>query len=243
MRCSSLLRLLEDGGSDARAALSRSYGPRVPGGLDERSNAWVCVLRRFHTCWGDREVHLLRAPARISFNPHCEHQGAWVPYGTHRREIICVAGARPDDVVTLTNLDPSHTNPVSFSLHGEIAVAPAAWRQGWVDYIEDPEVARRREALADPKERECGRTGSINLAKAAALRLMMEAAAPPTGARFLSSRPAAPAAPGSCPLRQRTPARVPCRSARSGATRSPGFHGSGADPRRSPECLDLGSTA
>jgi len=187
MRCSSLLRLLEDGGSDARAALSRSYGPRVPGGLDERSNAWVCVLRRFHTCWGDREVHLLRAPARISFNPHCEHQGAWVPYGTHRREIICVAGARPDDVVTLTNLDPSHTNPVSFSLHGEIAVAPAAWRQGWVDYIEDPEVARRREALADPKERECGRTGSINLAKAAALRLMMEAAAPPAGADLVIS--------------------------------------------------------
>ena len=57
---------------------------------------------------GDRRVRVFRAPGRIALNPHCEHQGAWVPYGTHRREILLVVGARSDDLFTLSNLDPSH---------------------------------------------------------------------------------------------------------------------------------------
>jgi hypothetical protein len=142
----------------------------------------VRVARRFLADRGDRDVYAFRAPARIPFNPHCGHQGAWVPYGTHRREIICLAAARTDDVVTLTDFDPSHASPLSFGLHTEISVASDAWRRGWVDYIEHAGVARRREALADPKERMHGHTGSINFVKAAALRLMMEATAPPKGA-------------------------------------------------------------
>jgi galactokinase len=71
---------------------------------------------------------------------------------------------------------------MSFDLHTEIAAACGPWRRGWVDYIENAGVARRREALADPKERLRGRTGSINFIRAAALRLMTEVATSPKGA-------------------------------------------------------------
>lgn len=125
---------------------------------------------------------MFRVPARIALNPHCEHQGAWVPYGTHRRELIAVVGARHGDLFTLTNVDPGYRERVSFRLRDEVEFAADAWRRGWGDYIEDPWVARRREALADPKERLVGRTGSINFVKAAALRLSREARSPVCGA-------------------------------------------------------------
>jgi N-acetylgalactosamine kinase len=179
MQCTEFLRRLEANGPEAHARLRAAYGGD-PG--PERLRTWVRAARRFLMDWGDREVHAFRAPGRIALNPHCEHQGAWVPYGTHRREMICLAAARADDTVTLTNLDPSHTSPLSFGLREEVAVAPVAWRRGWIEYLENREVAQRREALADPKERRHRRTGSINFIKAAALRLAVERAVPPRGA-------------------------------------------------------------
>jgi galactokinase len=85
-------------------------------------------------------------------------------------------------MVTLTNLDPTHESPLAFRLSDEMSLAPEACRRGWVHYIQDPEVGRRREVLADPKERGRGRTGSINFIKAAALRLATGASAPLRGA-------------------------------------------------------------
>ena len=185
MRCSSLVRLLEAGGPDIRQTLAQVYGAQATSVMEERRQAWSRVARRFLQCWGDREVSAVRAPARIALNPHCEHQGAWVPYGAHRRELICVVGPRPDGVVTLTNVDSTHRSGLSFLVREEIAVAPDAWQRGWVDYIEDAGVARRRETLADPKDRQCDRTGSINFIKAAALRLAREAHGPLLGADFV----------------------------------------------------------
>lgn len=182
MRCLELLRLLEHDRAEAREALSHAYRTGARARLEDRRQAWARVARRFLERWGDREVLAVRAPARIALNPHCEHQGAWVPYGTHSRELLCLAGARSDDTVTLTNLDPTHRGDLSFRVQEEVSVAPEAWRRGWLDYLETPEVARRREALADPRERREDRTGSINFIKAAALRLGLEAPRAMTGA-------------------------------------------------------------
>lgn len=162
--------------------LSAAYGTMPAGAAEGRRQAWGRVARWFLACWGDREVRLSRAPARIALNPHCEHRGAWFPYMTHSRGVICLAGVRSDDSVTLTSLDPSHASPLSFGLHSEVALASAAWPRGWLGYIEDAETARRREARADPKERRSGRTGSLNFVRAAALRLPMEARRPPVEA-------------------------------------------------------------
>jgi len=182
MRCASLVRLLEQRDPDVRQALALTYGSQAAEVSEERRQAWARALRCFLEAHGDRDVLTFRAPARIALNPHCEHQGAWVPYGTHQRELICVMGRRPDDVVTLTNLDAAHRRGLSFRVQDEIAVARDAWQRGWVDYIEDPGVARRREALADPRERSYDRTGSINFIKASALRLAREASGPLHGA-------------------------------------------------------------
>jgi galactokinase len=182
MLCSSLVRLLERQGPDMRQALALTYGSQGGGASEERRQAWARALRYFLEAHGDRDVLTFRAPARIALNPHCEHQGAWVPYGTHQRELICVMARRPDDVVTLTNLDAAHRRGLSFRVQDEIAVARDAWQRGWVEYIEDPRVARRRESLADPKERVQDRTGSINFIKASALRLAREASGPLHGA-------------------------------------------------------------
>ena len=185
MRCSSLLRLLERGGPDSHHALAQTYGTQATGIIEQKRQAWLRAVRCFLERWGDGDVLAFRAPARIALNPHCEHQGAWVPYGTHQRELICLLGARRDDLITLTNLDTSHRGGLSFRVREEIAVAPEAWRSGWAGFIDDPRVARRRECLADPKDRTCDRTGSINFIKAAALRLAREARAPLRGANLV----------------------------------------------------------
>jgi len=173
--CSRLLEALDGDGPRPRLALSQIYGTHDQGLLQERRQACVDAVHRFLDSWGDRTIRIFRAPGRIALNPHCEHQGAWVPYGTHRRELLAVMGPRNDDQFTLTNVDPAYQQGISFSLHEEIALAPQPWRKGWTDYIEHPQVVARREALADPKERSRGRTSTINFVKAATLRLAREA--------------------------------------------------------------------
>ncbi len=182
MKCSSLVRILEGRGPDVRRALLLTYGSQGAEVSEVRRQAWVRALRCFLECHGDRDVLTFRAPARIALNPHCEHQGAWVPYGTHQREMTCVAAMRPDDLITLTNVDAAHRRGLSFRVPDEIAVASDAWQRGWVDYIEHPHVAQRRDVLADPRDRLQDRTGSINFVKAAALRLAREAPGTPRGA-------------------------------------------------------------
>jgi len=180
LRCSHLLQNLGNGAPGPRAALVGTYGSAAL--AEERRLAYSEAVERFLKLGGDRRVRVFRAPGRIALNPHCEHQGAWVPYGTHRREILLVVGARSDDLFTLSNLDPSHRQAISFRLHEEVARGPKAWRRGWLAYIEDPCVVSTREALADPKHRLTGRTSSINFVKAAALRLLREGPGRPCGA-------------------------------------------------------------
>ena len=175
LRCSDLLRALDGGSAMIRRTFARAYGSDQAALVESRRSACRQVARRFLESFGDRHVRVFRVPGRIAFNPHCEHQGAWVPYGRHRREIVFMVSPRRDDLFTLSNVDSSHRQKLSFRLGQETELAPDAWGRGWIDYIEAPEVARRREVLADPKHRTHDRTGSINYVKAAALRLAREA--------------------------------------------------------------------
>lgn len=180
--CADLLKALEEKRASVLRSLTEVYGSNAPDLLEERRQACSQALRSFLESWGNRRVRVFRAPGRIALNPHCEHQGAWVPYGTHARELLAVVAPRHDDTVTITNVDASYQPGVSFRLRDEIAVSPRSWQEGWLSYIEDARVARQREALADPRERVWGRTGSINFVKAAALRLAREASEPVLGA-------------------------------------------------------------
>jgi len=185
--CSELLLALERNSPQVKDLLQEIYGADDPKVIEGRRLAYREVTRQFLQQWGDREVRIFRAPGRIALNPHCEHQGAWVPYGTHRREMIALISPRPDGVFTLTSVDPSHEKKLAFRLEEEIALAPEAWRAGWGEYIEDDNVVALRDSLADPKERLSGKTGGINFIKAVVLRLSRELVEAPTGADIVIS--------------------------------------------------------
>ncbi|MBI3910523.1 MAG: hypothetical protein HY320_06250 [Armatimonadetes bacterium] len=168
-RCSEWRRVLRDGAAACRI-LSPVYG-YCPRTLAHRRRRWLEVLDRFADQFGDRPVRLCRSPARISLNPHCDHQGAWVPYGTHAREVVAVCGTIPCGPFEITNVDPACQPLLRFRVDEEIAVAPGAWEQGWFTYIEHPAVVERRLQSLDVKGQRRSRTGAINYVRAAALRL------------------------------------------------------------------------
>lgn len=168
--CTTWIEQLRSGGP---AQLAGIYGG-PEGLLQERRRAYLQALQRFLDAFGDRPVAIYRAPARISLNPHSDHQGAWVPYGTHARELIAVCAPNPDGVYEVVNTDVSFDELLSFNMDEEIAVAPDAWERGWLAYIEHPAVVKRRLAAVDPKGRTSGRTGTLNYLRAAALRLRHE---------------------------------------------------------------------
>jgi N-acetylgalactosamine kinase len=153
-----------------RALLARLYGP------DEtlwaaRTRLWRAALTAWRAAYGQGDVLLARAPGRISLNPHSDHQGCFVLYGCHAREMVVVAGRRDDDRFRLVNADPAYADDLAFGLREELDRAPAAWARGWTDYLEDHAVKAAVAAQRDPKSRGSGRRGTLNYVKAAVLRL------------------------------------------------------------------------
>jgi N-acetylgalactosamine kinase len=136
----------------------------------ERAAAAVGVLNRFLEAFGDAPCALYRAPARLSLNPHTDHQGAWVPYGLHVRELLGVVAAA-DEGFEIVNTDPSFAPRLAFSPAEEIGRAPAAWREGWLPYLESPGVTESVRANLDAKSQTRERRGTLNYVKSAALRL------------------------------------------------------------------------
>ncbi|MBM3460264.1 MAG: hypothetical protein FJX77_17225, partial [Armatimonadetes bacterium] len=128
-------------------------------------------LTHFLDTHGEQPCAVYRAPARISLNPHCDHQGAWVPYGLHIRELLCVAAPTADDRVEITNLDPQFEERLSFAVSEEIARAADPWRVGWLPYVEAPGVTASVAANVDGKEKRTGRRGTLNYIRAGVLRL------------------------------------------------------------------------
>jgi N-acetylgalactosamine kinase len=169
--CSESIRRFE--GSDWARDLGPTYGDR-PALLAERRAAYLEALGRFLDAFGDLPVAIYRCPARISLNPHSDHQGAWVPYGTHARELLAVCSPTEHGSFEIVNVDPRYASPLAFSVEEEIAAAPDAWNAKWLTYIEHPEVVRRRSAMLVPADREGGERSTVNYVKAAALRLRRE---------------------------------------------------------------------
>jgi len=138
---------------------------------EERSVALTRVLRRFLDAYGDLPCAVYRAPARLSLNPHSDHQGAWVPYGLHLRELLSVVAPAPDHQFELVNTDSSFAPLLSFRADEEIARAPEAWEAGWLPYIESTAVSSEVRGNLDAKGQGSGRRATLNYIKAAALRL------------------------------------------------------------------------
>lgn len=153
--------------------LTRIYGPD-PALIRERVPLYRALLQKYRACYGDEPVALFRAPARLSFNPHSDHQGSFVLYAAHGREILLAAGLREDRRFSVSNVDENYRQPLEFHPQEEIDRAPAAWRRGWFDYIEDPAVQARVQSLRDAKNQPTDRTSTLNYVQGAVLRLLRE---------------------------------------------------------------------
>jgi N-acetylgalactosamine kinase len=130
------------------------------------------LLQKYRECYGDDPVALFRAPARLSFNPHSDHQGSFVLYATHGREVLLAAGRRADRRFSVSNVDGAYRQGLEFDPAEEVARAEAAWQRGWLEYIEDPAVPARVESLRDAKNQPSDRTSPLNYVQGAVLRLL-----------------------------------------------------------------------
>ncbi len=160
----------QDPGSELLSELAAAYGPD-PDVLRERARAAAEALRRFLETHGDLPCTVYRAPARLSLNPHCDHQGAWVPYAPHVRELLCVAGPTLDESFSITNVDSRFREQLTFSVPEEIERGRSGWSEGWLPYVETPGVTQTVAAHVDSKGTQRERTGTINYVKAGALKL------------------------------------------------------------------------
>lgn len=161
---------LAQGSGTVHDRLTEVYG-REPEVVRERSVAALQVLDRFLESYGDRPCALYRSPSRISLNPHSDHQGAWVPYGLHVRELLTVVAPAEDDRVEITNCDPRFHSRLAFSVEAEIARDRAAWMADWFSYLETPTVVAEVRRNLDAKAQERDRRGTINYLKAGVLRM------------------------------------------------------------------------
>ena len=93
--------------------LTRIYGPD-PTLIRERVGLYRSVVKKYQECYGNEPMALFRAPARLSFNPHSDHQGSFVLYTTHGREVLLAAGLRPDRRFSVSNVAPEYRQGLEF---------------------------------------------------------------------------------------------------------------------------------
>jgi len=149
--------------------LRGDYGPDQQFILG-RCEAIARALERYLELFGDDPVALSRTPARISLNPHCDHQGAWVPYGCHGREIILVCSPIEEDRVCIGNTDLSFSPLLEFCPATEVRRAPEAWARGWTAYLDSPAIRTTVAEAVDGDEQTADRTAALNYVRAAWLR-------------------------------------------------------------------------
>ncbi|MGV3724680.1 MAG: hypothetical protein ACO1SX_27600, partial [Actinomycetota bacterium] len=173
LRATQLLAQVANGDGALREQFRRAYGEHATA-CEERADAVTRVLHRFLDAYGDIECAVYRAPARLSLNPHSDHQGAWVPYGLHLRELLTVVAPSADQQFEVVNTDSSFAPLLSFRADEERARASDAWGTGWLPYIESPAVVDEVQRNLDAKQQAKGRRATLNYVKSAALRLRQQ---------------------------------------------------------------------
>ena len=154
------LRILQTNSSSLRHALTEIYGGDEEL-LEERRGAFLGVLEEFVRRFGlKRPVVLSRAPGRINLmGRHVDHRGGYVNVMAISREIVLAAGARDDDLVSLTNLHSDEFPDRQFHIGSLLQTAD--WCD-WMDFINSVTVQQVMEG---------SRGDWSNYAKAAVLRL------------------------------------------------------------------------
>jgi len=147
--------MLKNPSSAMRRMFRCWYGEGIP--WDAYIRALDAFVRRYGS---ERKVVVIRAPGRINLlGRHIDHQGGSINVLAVNREIIMVASPRGDDVVTLSNTDPSLFADNTFRISD--MVAQLDW-DDWLRAVDGPRVRRILESA---------RGEWHNYVKAAILRL------------------------------------------------------------------------
>ncbi len=168
---SRLLSAIHAGDRPVADACVEAYGPNT--GLHEERLAHVVAgLQRFVDAYGDTPCAVYRVPCRISLNPHSDHQGAWVPYGTHARELIMVAAPGRAGTIRIANTDPRAAEMMQLQIGEERDRCGVDWQADWVSAVQSPDVRAAVLARADGRESTGPREGAANYVVGAVLRLL-----------------------------------------------------------------------
>ncbi len=100
--------------------------------LQDRSRLYNELISSALEQWGDREVLLVRVPARVNLmGVHVDHRGGFCNYVTFARETLLLAAPREDRRICAFNVDPQYAS-VEFTIDEEL---PNEQLGDWMRFI------------------------------------------------------------------------------------------------------------
>ena len=100
---------------------------------------YIELLSHFMKKYGDKKVVITRSPGRVNLmGRHIDHRGGGINVMTTDKDIVFVSASRDDDMVSITNLDPSFPDK-TFSIG---RVLGEKKYDKWLDYLDDERVVR-----------------------------------------------------------------------------------------------------
>ena len=127
------MNILQSNAPKLQATLARIYGTD-DAHLQDRRRLMIRLLKAFARRHGwHRNVIFCRAPGRVNLmGRHIDHRGGFVNVMAISREVMLVASDRPDDRVTLENLEPGKFPPREFHIYD--LLRDASWSD-WTDFL------------------------------------------------------------------------------------------------------------
>ncbi len=102
-----------------------------------RRAPYLNALEAYIRQYGDREVIISRAPGRVNLmGRHIEHRGGSTNILAIDREVVAIAAPRNDDVIHLSNADPTFAK-TCFSISQTVDAYDTA---NWVEFIESEKI-------------------------------------------------------------------------------------------------------
>lgn len=144
-------------------ALKNQIQPVYGSNAESKTNELVDLIREFKNRFGDGGVLVTRAPGRVNLmGRHVEHRGGCTNMICTENETVMVVSPRKDDVVSISNVDPSfkdYSFSISKCMQGKKDFS------SWLDFIESPSV------ISDVNE---NKGAWVNYVKAAIMRFRYE---------------------------------------------------------------------
>jgi N-acetylgalactosamine kinase len=112
------------------------------GDINNSRARYTKILNLFIEKYGDKKVVITRAPGRINLmGRHIDHRGGGINVMTTDKDIVFVTAPRDDDVVNISNVEPTFKDR-SFSISKTLGDTKY---DKWLDYLADARVVKELE--------------------------------------------------------------------------------------------------